>query len=244
METNQLDSEQGDLISPKEFLLNVVIPDETRSYKPVSHGELIKVTLESIENCGFKLVKEIYTYRKEGLTANGKYLLEYGNDIDMSLMIAWQNSYDKSLSLKFAIGTWVYICENGCVSGNMGAFRSKHVGDVQTVSPALLREYICKAGDHFNTMVAEKEAMKNIQITAKERAALLGVLYIDKKLITSTQLNQIKETIEHPVYDYGAPGTVWGLYNYCTEALRNISPQYWLTAQVNIHKFMIAEYDI
>ena len=241
---NIIDQEQGELLSPKEYLLQVPVPDETATYKPVSHGELIRVTLESIENCGFELVKEVYTYRKEGLVANGKYLLKYGSDPDMSLMIAWQNSYDKSLSLKFAVGCWVYICENGCVSGDMGAFRSKHVGDVQTVSPALLREYICKAGSQFDTMVVQKEAMKQIQITAKERASLLGVLYIDKKLITSTQLNQIKEIIEHPVYEYGAPGTVWEIYNYITEALKNISPQYWLSAQVNIHKFIISEYNI
>lgn len=243
METT-VDIEQGELMSPKEFLLSVPQPESTSTYKCVSHGELIQVTLESIKNCGFELVKELYTYRKEGLVANGKYLLKYGDDPDMSLMIAWQNSYDKSLSLKFAVGTWVYICENGCVSGNMGAFRSKHVGDVQTVSPVLLREYICKAGEQFDTMVQQKEDMKEIQLTPKERAALLGVLFIYKQLIISTQLNQVKNTIEKPVYDYGCSGSVWELYNYITESLVDISPQYWLTAQVNIHKFFIEQYNI
>lgn len=242
IENNEM--EQAALISPKEFLQQVAIPEETSTYKPVSHGELIRVTLQALEDCGFELVKEVYTYRKEGLVANGKYMLKYGNDPDMSLMIAWQNSYDKTLSLKFAIGTWVYICTNGCVSGNMGAFRSKHVGDVQTVSPAVIREYICKAGDQFDTMCQQKDAMKEIQITPKERAGLLGVLFVDKQLITSTQLNQVKNLIESPMYDYGCSGSVWELYNYVTETLRDISPQYWLSAQVNIHKFFIEEFNI
>jgi hypothetical protein len=239
-----VDQEQQELLSPKEYLLAVPVPEMTWSYKPVSHGDLIRVTLESIEACGFELVKEIYTYRKEGQVANGKYLLKYGDDPDMSLMIAWQNSYDKSLSLKFAVGTWVYICTNGCVSGNMGAFRSKHIGDVQTVSPAVLREYICKAGEQFNTMVAQKEAMKLVQITSKQRAEVLGVLFIDRKLITSTQLNAVKNSIEKPQYDYGCPGSVWELYNYVTESMREISPQYWLSAQVNLHQWFIQEYNI
>lgn len=241
---DRLDIEQGELMSPKEYLLNVPIPEQTNTYKPVSHRELIEVTLQSIQDCGFELMKEIYTYRKEGLVANGKYLLKYGEDPDMSLMIAWQNSYDKSLSLKFAVGTWVYICENGCVSGNMGTFRSKHVGDVQTVSPKMLKEYICKAGEQFNTMVDQKEAMKEIQLTSKERAGLLGVLFVDKQLITSTQLNQVKKSIETPQYDYGCKNSVWELYNYITESMRDISPQYWLGAQVDIHKFFINEFKI
>lgn len=241
---DQLDIEQSQLMSSKEYLLQVAIPEQTNTYKPVTHAELIRVTLQSIQDCRFELIKEIYTYRKEGLVANGKYLLKYGDDPDMSLMIAWQNSYDKSLSLKFAIGTWVFICENGCVSGNMGTFRSKHVGDVQTVSPAILREYICKAGKQFNTMVDQKEAMKGIEITPKERAALLGVLFIDKQLITSTQLNQVKKTIEMPQYNYGCPNSVWEIYNYVTESLRDISPQYWLGAQIDIHKFFINEFKI
>lgn len=241
---NQLDNEQAALLSPKEFLLQVPVPETTSTYKAVSHEELIRVTLESIEACGFELAKEIYTYRKEGLIANGKYLLNYGNDPEISLMIAWQNSYDKSISLKFAIGTYVFICENGCVSGNMGTFKSKHVGDVQTVSPALLREYICKAGDQFETMVRQKEAMKEISVSKKERAEILGVLFIEKQLITSTQLNAIKNTIEHPTYNYEAPGTLWELYNYVTESLKDITPQYWLTAQINIHQFFIKEFNI
>lgn len=126
----ELDNEQAELLSPKQYLLQVPVPESTSTYKAVSYRELIEVTLESIESCGFKLIKEIYTWRKEGQIANGKYLLKYGTDPDMSLMIAWQNSYDKSLSLKFAVGTFVYICENGCVSGDMGAFKSKHVGDM------------------------------------------------------------------------------------------------------------------
>jgi len=240
----ELDNEQAELLSPKQYLLQVPVPESTSTYKAVSYRELIEVTLESIESCGFKLIKEIYTWRKEGQIANGKYLLKYGNDPDMSLMIAWQNSYDKSLSLKFAVGTYVYICENGCVSGDMGAFKSKHVGDVQTVSPTLLREYICKAGTQFDAMVEQKEDMKQVDLSPRERAEILGVLFIDKELITSTQLNIIKSEIANPTYDYGAPDSVWELYNYVTFALKDITPQYWLSAQVNIHKYFVAEFNL
>ena len=228
----------------KQFLCRVVIPAQTSTYKPVAHKTLMDLTLDAIESCGFQLEKEIYTYSKDGQRANGKYLLKYGNDSEMSLMIAWQNSYDKSLSLKFAIGTWVFICENGCVSGNMGAFKSKHVGDVQEVTPQSIKDYICGAGDTFYRMVDAKEAMKEIQLSKQQVAELLGRMFVEKEIIISTQLNTIKREIDKPTYEYGAPGTLWELYNHITFSLKDCNPTYWLETQQKSHQFITEEFNI
>lgn len=234
----------NELMTPKQYLLSVPVPEQTNTYKPVTYEELIRVTLESIDSCGFILDQEIYTHSNDGMRANGKYLLQFGNDPDMSLMIAWQNSYDKSLSLKLAVGTYVFICTNGCVSGDMGTYKSKHVGDVQEISPAKVKEFICNAGESFFKMVEEKEEMKSISITNREMAELLGRMFIDKEIITSTQLNVIKNEIKKPTYDYGDVHSVWTLYNYATFAIRDTNPRYWLQTQIDIHKFFTQEFNI
>jgi len=228
----------------KDFILSIVVPEQTNTYKPIAHKTLIDSTLEAIASCGFNVLREVYTYSKNGMRANGKYMLEFGDDPDMSIMIAWQNSYDKSLSVKFAIGTWVFVCTNGMVSGDMGAFRSKHVGDVQEITPAKLKEYICGAREVFYSMVESKEKMKEIEITPRERAELLGRLFIETEMITSTQLNIVKNEIQTPTYDYGAPDTIWELYNYVTFALKDANPRFWLQAQIDVHKFFINEFNI
>ncbi len=231
-------------LTHEEFLLRVPIPAETSTYKPVSHGELMKLTKDALIKCNFHLEKEVYTHSKDGMRATGRYLLRFGQDPDMSIMIAWQNSYDKKISLKFAIGTWVFVCENGCVAGNIGAFKSKHTGDIQDITPAKIEEYICQAAETFYNMVDEKEAMKTINVTAKERAELLGRMYIIDELLTSTQLNIVKREIKEPTYDYGAPMTVWEFYNYCTFALKDANPRYWISSQENLHQFFIDEFNI
>ncbi len=236
--------EMPEVMSNKVFLLRVPIPAETSTYKPVSHGKLMELTLDAIETCGFLLEKEIYTYSKDGLRANGKYLLKYGNDSEMSLMIAWQNSYDKSLSLKFAVGTWVFICENGCVSGNMGAFKSKHVGDVQEVTPQSIKEYICGAGETFYRMVDTKEAMKDIQVSRTKVAEILGRMFVEEGIIISTQLNTIKRELDKPTYDYGSPGSVWEFYNYITFSLKDCNPTYWLETQQKVHQYIVKEFNL
>lgn len=228
----------------KQFLIDTSVPETSRTYKAVAHEELMNITLESIDKCGFTLIKEVYTSSREGQRANGKYHLSYGNDNEMGLMIAWQNSYDKKLSLKFGIGTVVYICENGCICADMGRFKSKHVGDVQQITPHTLQEYICRAGDTFDKMIVERQKMKEIEITKKATAELLGRLFIEDAIITSTQLNIIKNQLERPSYDYGAEGTVWELMNHCTLAQKEAKPELWMDQSINLHRFYTKEFNI
>lgn len=93
----------------KYYITGAEIPKETKSYKPVSHGQLIDITMESIHQAGFILGNESYSSAKAGNVANGKFAIKNVADNEMQLQIGWQNSYDKSLSLKFAIGTKIFI---------------------------------------------------------------------------------------------------------------------------------------
>lgn len=96
-------------LTPEAELFSVPIPKTTRTYKAVSHRELSDVTLEAIHGAGFKLNKQHLTSAREGQVANGRYTIENVADSEMQLEIGWQNSYDKTLSLKFAIGTRILV---------------------------------------------------------------------------------------------------------------------------------------
>ena len=97
----------------KELLLSTPLPQETNSYKPISHEQLIDLTLSGIEKSGFKLETELYSSAQEGNIANGRYTISNVADSEMKLQIGWQNSYNKQLTLKFALGTQIIICKNG-----------------------------------------------------------------------------------------------------------------------------------
>ena len=200
----------------KGMLLAAPIPQQTRTYKPVSHAQLMDLTLESIYQSGFELQTELYSSARDGKVANGKFTIKNVADSEMQLQIGWQNSYDKSLSLKFAIGTKIFICENGCVSGDYGAFKHKHVGDIQTFTPQAITEYIKSAGDAFTKMQKERESMKQIEISKRIQAELIGRMIIEEKFIESTQLNIIRKELELPTHNYGAKDSLWELYQFTT----------------------------
>lgn len=225
----------------KDILLNAELPQETKTYKPISHEQLMDLTLNSIQSAGFELGSELYSSAKGGNVANGRYTIKNVADSEMELQIGWQNSYDRSMSLKFAIGTRIMICSNGCVSGDYGAFRKIHKGTIQEFAPSAITEYIKSAGEAFRRMQEERDAMKNIEITKKTKAELIGRMIIEEEFIQSTQLNIIEKELKHPSHDYGAPDSLWELYNYTTFAMKEIHPSLWMQNHQRAHSFFVNE---
>lgn len=221
------------------MLLAAPLPSQTRTYKPVSHEQLMDLTLESIHQAGFTLDQESYTSARDGKVANGKFSIKNVADSEMQLQIGWQNSYDKSLSLKFAIGTKIFICSNGCVSGDYGAFKHKHVGDIQTFTPQAITEYIQGAGEAFTRMQSERESMKDIVLNRRAQAELIGRMIIDEQFIESTQLNIIKRELEKPTHDYGSENSLWELYQFTTFSMKEVHPSLWMGNHIDAHAFFL-----
>jgi len=227
--------------SAKSTLLSAEIPSQTKTYKPISHQQLIDLTLESIESSGFIIGQETYSSARGGNIANGRYTIKNVADSEMQLEVGWQNSYDKSLTLKFAIGTRIMVCQNGCVSGDYGAFKKKHVGEIQSFTPSAITDYIKSAGEAFRRMQEERDAMKNIELTKRTKAELIGRMIIEEQFIQSTQLNIIEGQLKHPTHDYGAMDSLWELYNYTTFAMKEIHPSLWMQNHQAAHKFFVNE---
>lgn len=225
----------------KGMLVQTPVPHMTRTYKPVSHGQLIDLTLNGIEKAGFTLDKEIYSAAMDGNIANARYTISSVQDSEMSLMIGWQNSYNKKLSLKFAIGAHIIVCANGMVRGDMGNFKKKHMGDVQEFTPASITEYIKRAADHFQLLQKDRDTMKQIELNSRTRAELIGRMYIEETLIKSTQLNILAREIETPTHNYNAANTMWELYNYTTYSLKSGHPSDWMDQHIDVHNFFVNE---
>jgi len=223
----------------KKILLDAELPQQTKTYKPISHLELMDLTLNSINQAGFILDKELYTSARNGNVANGKFTIKNIADNEMQLQIGWQNSYDKSLSLKFAIGTKIFICSNGCVSGDYGSFKKKHQGEIQNFTPQAITEYIMNAGEAFVKMQKERDTMKEIELDRRIQAELIGRMIIEQKFIESTQLNIIRKELNNPTHDYGYPNSLWELYQYTTFSMKEIHPSLWMNSHIDAHSFFV-----
>lgn len=227
--------------SAKSILYNTPLPLKTDSYSPVPHKSVIEMTLEQIDKAGLKVNTERYTVAKDGKQALGFYHIEGFGDSEMGLELAWNNSYDKSMSLKWAIGGKVFICTNGCVSGDIGAFKRKHTGSVLDEYTEAVKRYIGDAEMHFEKLLSDKELLKEITVSKRSAAEMIGRMYVEKDIVTSTQLNIIKRELIKPSYDYKAPGSMWELYNHCTVALKEAHPLHNMRQHMDVHNFFTKE---
>ena len=222
----------------RELLLATPLPEQTRTYKPIPYRQVMDLTLEGIHKAGFSLEKEIYTSAKDGAVATGRYTIGNVGDTEMKLQINWMNSYDKSKRLTFAIGGVVLVCTNGMVGfRSLNAFKKKHQGEIQTFTPTMIPEYIKQAGEVFLGLQADREAMKEISVTQRLTAEILGRLFYEEQILESTQLNIVKRELEHPTHNYNSPGTLWELFNHVTFAIGGIHPASWLDDHVTAHRF-------
>ena len=222
----------------KELLIKTPLPLQTNTYMPVAHEKIINLTLEGIVKAGFNVEKEIYSSSREGQVATGRFSINTVSDSEMNLQVMWQNSYDKSMPLKFSIGAMVLVCENGMVAfRSMDSFRKKHVGDIQTLAPQRILDYIKNAVDIFQGLQGEREAMKNIEVDRRITAELIGRMYIEEQFLEATQLNIIKRQLDKPTHDYKAPGSLWELYNHTTFAIGGMNPGRWMEDHMAAHRF-------
>lgn len=230
-------------LTQENYLRGIQLPQETSTYKPVSHGQLIDLISESVHQAGFKIGENTFTTAREGNVANARYSISNVKDDEMGLQIGWQNSYDKSLTLKFAIGAHVFICQNGMVVGDMGALKRKHTGDIQSFTPQMITESIKKAGDTFELIQTQRELLKTVEIDTRTAAELVGRMIVEENFIQSTQLNIIRHELKTPTFDYNSDNSLWQLYQHTTFAMRDIHPSLWMKNHMSAHEFFMGAYN-
>jgi hypothetical protein len=222
---------------------NVELPQHGKSYTVIPHGHAIDETKKALLSAGFMLKSEQYKTTLDGQVAQGIYHLEYGNDPDMGLMFAWSNSYNKSMKFKCAVGGHVFICMNGVVRGDMSSFVRKHTGSALYEATLNINDQISNAKQYFDTLVQDKELLKNVILSPREKGTILGLLFAEQEILTLTQVGIVKREMDKPSHHYNCdPNSAWAMYNHVTYALKESHPNTYLHDHEVLHHFFINQY--
>jgi hypothetical protein len=225
------------------MLESAPLPMHGPTYTVVPHSKVIQETKDALKHYGFRIVNEFYRATKDCSIAQGIYHLYSQNDSDMGLMFAWSNSYDKSHRFRCAIGSHVFVCSNGMVSGNMNSYSRKHTGTADIDVISAIDQQLVDAKIKFALLIKDKEQMKQVILDDKQQAELVGRLLLHEKLLTPNQVSIVKKEVEDPSHYYNAdPNSVWTIYNHVTNALKESHPRYWLEDHQQLHDFVMAEY--
>lgn len=225
-------------------LIAISVPTQTNTYKPISHKQLIHLTLEQANKNGFILTNTNYRVSHSGKVATAYYDFNFGNDNEIGLRVAWQNSYNKQISAKYVIGAHVFVCSNGAFQGDLNAFKKKHIGHIQDFIPNEIKKYFENAYEIYQEMVKSKNKMKQINISNITKAELIGDLYINRNLIKETQIAIIKKEIDKPSFNYNSKNSVWEIYNIITHSFKTIHPTNYISSHIDLHKYFKEKFDI
>jgi hypothetical protein len=233
------------VITTQEYLINTPLPDATDTYTVISHETIINETKQLLSSKGFEIVRELYRCNEGAQVAQGVYHLKYGEDPDMSLMFAWNNSYDKSMKFKCSVGGYVHASLSSVIGSNMGAWVRKHTGTADEEAVKTLSEQINNAELYFKQLVHDKELMKTIPVTPERRAEIVGRMYLINELVTGEQLVVIRSEFNKPSFVYnGVENSVWAMYNAIIYALQKSHPKTWMDQQRVLHWMICKEFGI
>tara|TARA_R100000808_G_C2141273_1_gene149057 strand:- start:977 stop:1825 length:849 start_codon:yes stop_codon:yes gene_type:complete len=212
-------TEDGHRVGLDEVLA-VPMPEATKSYKPVSNGELINWLHHQIDSYlpGVGIRQEKYGLSRKDQQMFGVITLDMGES-QKGLAIGVRNSYDKSLSIGVAMGAQVFVCDNLCFSGDDLTFMRKHTlnaeGDVKSKIGAVLQ----RSEVVYQRIGRECEAMKGIGVDLNRGYELIGIAG-GHGVITSHQQNIVYRDWRTPRHEDFAERNLWSLYNCFTEGLK------------------------
>jgi hypothetical protein len=228
----------------EDRLRTIPLPTHGGKYAVIPHGDIIDETKKQLDTAGFNITKELYKTSIDGQIAQGVYHLEYGNDSDMGLMFAWSNSYNKQIKFKCAAGAQVFICMNGVVSGDMSNFNRKHMGK-NAMNDVInsIQDQIANAKTYFNSLVEDKEMLKNVILTPRDKGRILGELFANDEILTLTQVGIVKRELDTPTHNYNADAnSAWTMYNHITYALKESHPGHYIDDHQKVHQYFVNQY--
>lgn len=222
----------------KQHLFDVALPNQTSTYTVISHKSVIDLSIECLENAGFKINQEHYRCTGNGNIAQGVYRLTFMDDPELSMMFAWSNSYNKQMRFKCGIGAYINQTGSSMVCGDMGSWARKHTGTADTETEETIKEQIKDANMYYKQLVRDKESMKEIHISKRQQAQLLGILFAEHEILTTEQASIIRQQMSRPSFKYGNPDSLWAFYNHVTIALQQSHPKTWMEDQRVLHWFI------
>jgi len=237
------------VISEKEqFIRGVAIPEATKSYQPLSHGQQIDILLEEASALGFSLLGQpAISWSKEGLVYAGTFNLTHPDisDPDMGIRIAEMNSYNSKKSARVISGGNVFVCTNGMMHGDFILSRKHTPGNSITNGvvddfKSMVKQSLEKSFNTFEELVDDKDRLQSVKFDTKVSAWLVDKLLFEEELLNVSQFQFLKqEMYVSKNFAVGKDGliTLWDFYNNVTEALKTTRPEENVQKHLALHKY-------
>ncbi len=226
----------------KDLILKTV-PIETDSYSPVPNKIIFDTVDEQLYKRGLVISNENFITDRALNKVIGCFDIKHPDSSEIGMRLAFRNSYDKSMTAAFVAGNNVWVCQNGCISGEM-KFVRKHTGNVLNELKEAVVNSIERLEERFAKIIYQSEKMKSIEVSPIEASELYGKLFFYDKVITLTQLGIIQRELENSTFKDFNDNSLWSIYNHGTFALKESHPLDYIDSHIKYHTIFEKTYNL
>lgn len=228
-------------IITEDFLVSIPVPEQTSTYIPIAHYTIISELCSKLQQNNIDVVNKQYTANESGTQMFGRFDLNKGNG-EVGMSIYFRNSYDKILSLAMSSGAGSYICSNGMVKGELMMIK-KHQGTIAEELSSIIDQTIQLAETNYQNILTDVAFMKDVKVSTRTVAEIIGRLLYEFQVITTMQANIIMNEMKHPSFDYPVQerDTLYGLYNHVTHSLKQSRPMLAMNNYKKAHDIFTKE---
>ena len=202
----------------------VALPERTRSYRPIPHGDYADMIQDAVGEYGFQFRQSVHALNREGKQYFGMAELysERTANESFALVAGWRSSYDKSLNANFVVGSQVFVCDNLAFSGEIQIGR-KHTARILDDLPALIRGAVSQTSVMAEQQEQRYERYQIAQVKdSTANHAIIRMLQLG--VITTSKVERVVNEYYEPSHDEhlneNGERTNWTLFNAATEALK------------------------
>ena len=220
----------------REELMEIPVPEATRTHQPLSHFEIVEVLEEALSFRYLKIVKDEYAISRDGMKMFGVMDLNYEFS-GCRVSIGLRNSNDKSMRLALTAGYRVFVCDNMAFSGDFTPLLQKHTRKLE------LKDSISIAVDRihrrFDPLKSQMQAMREQVLAETEAKLIIYQAFLDRNIrgVPRHLMPVVHDLYFNPQHEAFIPRNLWSLSNAFTSAFKKLAPtkQFEVTARLGAY---------
>lgn len=219
----------------RDALKHLPLPEETDTFKPIPHHQLVDQILQSLSFRRLSVVREEYAVSPDGMKLFG--LIEL--DVEYSgvrFAIGLRNANDKSMRVGLVAGYRVMVCENKMLTGDFQPMLAKHSKNFN------LMDGLSVAVDRIQRNIGEVSdqiGRKKVTLLSEDNArSLIYQGFLQQKFPISLLRAVHNEYFIKPSFEEFAAHNLWALENAFTTTFKKLKPVQQFEAAAKLGKFL------
>ena len=223
-------------------LAKVETPTGTKTWTPTAHADIPDAITKMVKESGLKFKNRTVADRFQlAVTPNGNKMfgitelvvpgVDVASNGEFGIVVGFRNSHNKSMALRFAIGTSVFVCDNMVLSGDFYV-RREHTANISVLETTrdafgIIPEAAKQVSNRFASML-EIPVELNDGVYFMTEAVKAGALpladFMNAKDVYETAYEVNADSPDKLGDDEGdiAHGRMlWGAYQAITEQWKN-----------------------